>query len=344
MKNLLSKYAWILFVVIPLGFTACDDDPEEEQADKTALVAKIDEAQTILDEAEIGKQVGQYPQEAADDFQTAITAANAINDDEGATQEQVDATTANLQLAIDDFEASVNVEVSPDNLVAYWKLDGNGDDASGNGLNGTLKAGTTARFPDGGSNPMATTNRYGEEGMALHFAHGSNVEVPYSEMLNPDQMSICLWLMADSLMMSRTQYIMSLNKWNTWKFELPNHGKPFLTRKLSDESYVDKDSDPVVLEANQWYQVAITTDQTSWKFYINGVLAVDWPLDNVATPIAADPEVDFVIGSFLPNDVEWEVSSWFSSFHGSLDDIRIYNKALTEGEVTAIWNMEDPGM
>lgn len=342
MKALFSKYAWLLFLIVPLTFSACGDDPEEEAADKTALVALIDEAQTMIDDADIGNLAGQYPQSAVDALQVAVDAANAINDDADATQEQVDATVANLQLAIDTFEESENVEISPENLVAYWKFEGNGDDASGNGLNGTLMPGTTDRFPDGGSNPTATEDRYGESGMALHFAHGANVEVPYSDLLNPDQMSLSLWIMADSLSVSRTQYIMSLNKWNTWKFELPNHGKPFLTRKLSDESYVDKDSDPVVLEPLQWYQVIITTDQTAWKFYVNGVMAVEWPLDNVATPIAADPLVNFVIGSFLPNDAEWEVATWFTSFHGSLDDIRIYNKALTSAEVTALWNMENP--
>lgn len=342
MRNFLSKYAWLLFVIVPLTFSACGDDPEVEEADKTALVAKIAEAETLIDDAVVGNKAGEYPQTAVDALQAAVDAAEAINADADATQAEVDATVANLQLAMDTFEDSVNVEVSPENLVAYWKLDGNADDASGNGNNGTLMPGTIARFPDGGSNPMPIADRYGDAGMALHFAHGANIEVPYSALLNPDQMSISLWLNADSLCVARTQYLMSNNIWNCWKFELPNHGKPFMTRKLSDENYVDKDSDPVVLEPLTWYQVVVSTDQTSWKFFVNGTLAVDWPLDNVATPIADDPTVNFVIGSFLPNDAEWDIATWFTSFHGSLDDIRVYNKALTQAEVTAIWNMENP--
>lgn len=340
MKKRVLKYAWLLMVVLPLGFFGCEDDPEVDPADKTALVAKISDAEAIMADAEVGKLAGQFSQESVDLFQTAIDAASAINDDADATQVQVDATTANLQLAIEAFEASVIVEISEENLVAFWKLNGDGVDASGNSHDGTLMPGLTSRFPDGGTAPTATTDRYGNADMALHFVHGANVEVPYSNDLNPDQMTLSVWLYADSLSISRTMYIMSLNIWNTWKFELPTHGKPFLTRKHTGDVYVDKDSDPVALEAGQWYQVVVSTDQTSWAFYINGVLAVDWPMDNLPTPIAADPDIDFVIGSFLPNDAEWTLDSWFTSFQGSLDDIRIYNKALTAAEVTALYSME----
>lgn len=342
MKKKMLKYAWLVMLVLPLGFFGCDDDPEEDPTDKTALVAKIADADAVIGAAEVGKMPGQYTQESVDTFQDAIDAANSINDDDNATQSMVDATTANLQIAIDTFEESVIVEISEENLVAYWKFEGDGVDASGNSHDGTLMPGLTSRFPDGGNEPAATTDRYGNAGMALHFAHGANVEVPYSNDLNPDQMTISVWMNADSLAVSRTQYIMSLNIWNTWKFELPNHGKPFLTRKLVDSTYIDKDANPFVVEPQTWYQVVIATDQTAWSFYIDGTLAVEWPLDDVATPIAADPTVDFVIGSFLPNDAEWDVAGWFTSFHGSLDDIRIYDKALTAAEVSALYSMESP--
>ncbi len=341
MKKNVLKYVVLIMVMLPLGFIACDDEPEVVEADKTALVAKITDAESAVADAVVGKLAGQYSQTVVDLFQSAIDAAKLINDDVEATQAQVDATVSNLQLAMDAFAAAANVEISAENLVAYWKMDGDGLDASGNSHDGVLKPGLVARFPDAADAPLAATDRYGVADMALHFAHGANIEVPYSADFNTDQMSISLWLKADSLIPGSTQYLMSLNIWNTWKFELPDHGKPFLTRKLSDDSYVDKDANPVVLEPLKWYQVVISTDQTAWSFYINGTLAVEWTLDNVATPIAADPAVNFVIGSFLPNDMEWDKSGWFTSFHGSMDDARIYDKALTTAEVTALWNMEN---
>lgn len=340
MKKNVLKIAMLLLFVLPLGFTACDKEPEVEPADKTALVAKIAEAETIHDDAVVGKLAGEYTQAVVDKLQTAIGAAKLINEDEDATQTQVDATVANLQLAIEDFQASANVEISPEFLVAYWKLAGDGEDASGNDHNGTLMVGPTDRFPDGGTAPQPAADRYGDAGQALHFAHGSNVQVPFSDDLNPDEMTISVWLNADSLSVSRTQYIMSLNIWNTWKFELPHHGKPYITRKLSDDVYLNFDSNPVSLEPLTWYQVITTIDSEKCHFYIDGVHVVEYDIPSTAKPVTADPAVDLVIGTFLPNEEDWDIDTWFTSFHGMLDDIRIYSKALTASEVEALYNME----
>jgi hypothetical protein len=339
MKKMNLNLLWLLVAILSLGVFSCKDD-EEEKADKTALAASITAAEAVYDAAEVGKLAGQYTQASVDAFLAAINAAKAVNDDDAATQVEVDATVSNLDLAVTTFEATVIVEISVENLVAYWKLAGDGVDASGNGHDGTLKAGTTARWPDAGDPPQAATDRYGTAGGALHFAHGANIEVPYSADFNPDDMTISVWLNTDSLWTSRTQYIMSNNIWDCWKFELPNHGKPYITRKLSDETWIDKDANPVALEAGNWYQVVVTHGDGHVIFYVNGVLAVDWDDIGTAAPVAADPSVNLVIGSFKPNDLEWTVETWFTSFHGSLDDIRIYDKALTAAEVTALYTME----
>jgi len=339
MKKMNVKLLWLLVALLTIGTFACKDD-EEEKADKTALAASITAAEAVYDAAEVGKLAGQYTQASVDALLAAINAAKAVYDDDAATQTQVDATTSNLDLAVTTFEGTVIVEISADNLIAYWKLAGDGTDASGNGHDGTLKAGTTARWPDAGDLPQAATDRYGTAGGALHFAHGANIEVPYSADFNPAAMSISVWLNTDSLWTSRTQYILSNNIWDCWKFELPNHGKPFMTRKLSDDTWIDKDSNPVVLEAGTWYQVVVTHGNGHMIFYVNGVLAVDWDDIGTAAPAADDPTVNLVIGSFKPNDLEWDLATWFTSFHGMLDDIRIYDKALTAAEVTALYTME----
>lgn len=344
MKKMNLNFVWLIVALLAIGISSCKDD-EPDPADKVALAASITSAEAVYDAAEVGKLAGMYAQASADALLAAINAANAVNDNAAATQVQVDATVANLDLAVTTFEATVIVEISADNLVAYWKLAGDGADASGNGHDGTLKAGTAARFPDGGNPPMAAADRYGTAGGALHFANGANIEVPYSADFNPTNMTISVWLNTDALIAGKTQYIMSNNIWDCWKFELPDHGKPFITRKFAgtpDAKYLDKDSNPVALEALTWYNVIVAVSTTHCIFYINGDLAVDWDISDmgVTTPIADDPAVNLVIGSFKPNDLEWSVDSWFTSFHGKLDDIRMYDKALTAAEVTALYTME----
>ena len=67
----------------------------------------ISDAQELLDNAVVGTEPGQYPQSAVDDLGDAITAAQAVVDDEDASQAAVDAAVAALSLAIADFTESV---------------------------------------------------------------------------------------------------------------------------------------------------------------------------------------------------------------------------------------------
>jgi hypothetical protein len=249
------SFIWLIVALLSVGVFSCKDD-EPDPADKVALAASITAAEAVYDAAVVGKLAGQYLQASVDALETAINAAKAVNDDDAATQVQVDATVANLDLAVTTFEATVIVEISADNLVAYWKLAGDGVDASGNGHDGTLKAGTAARFPDGGNPPQAAADRYGTAGGALHFAHGANVEVPYSADFNPTNMTISAWVKVDSLIPTRVQYIMSLNIWDTWKFEWNMAAQPGFTRKVAD-GYAEHDAN-VALEALTWYHVIVT--------------------------------------------------------------------------------------
>lgn len=55
----------------------------------------------------MGTDPGEYPQSAVDDLGDAIVAAQAVVDDEDASQAAVDAAVSELAMAITDFEESV---------------------------------------------------------------------------------------------------------------------------------------------------------------------------------------------------------------------------------------------
>lgn len=67
--------------------------------DKTALDAQIDEAEALIDSIATGDQVGQVSADAKAAFQAAIDAAQAVCDDNYATQASIDAQTAALAAA-----------------------------------------------------------------------------------------------------------------------------------------------------------------------------------------------------------------------------------------------------
>ncbi len=66
----------------------------------------ISDAQTLLDEAVVGTEPGEYPQTALDDLSAATQAAQAVVEDEEADQGTVDSALSTLALAITAFEAS----------------------------------------------------------------------------------------------------------------------------------------------------------------------------------------------------------------------------------------------
>jgi len=75
----------------------------ETPVDKGALSNAIAEANALKNAATVGTAPGAYPQEAYDAFAAAIRAAQDVNGDDNATQEEVDAAVAALQAAVDAF-------------------------------------------------------------------------------------------------------------------------------------------------------------------------------------------------------------------------------------------------
>jgi phi13 family phage major tail protein len=91
-------------------FSRVPGDTSPVVVDKSALIATIGEAEDLLAGATVGTGIGEYPQEAYDTFSDAIDAAQAVVDDENATQAQVDAALATLAVAVSAFEATIITE------------------------------------------------------------------------------------------------------------------------------------------------------------------------------------------------------------------------------------------
>ena len=91
-----------------------DAEIPAEEVDKAALAAAISVAENLFEEAVVGTEVGQYPQEAKDAFGAAIAAAKTVYNDSNATQNQVDDAVTALNMAIDTFKAAEIKEASAD--------------------------------------------------------------------------------------------------------------------------------------------------------------------------------------------------------------------------------------
>jgi concanavalin A-like lectin/glucanase superfamily protein len=322
-----------------------DSTPAPPQADKTALQAKVTEAQTLYDGTVEGTKPGQYEVGSKAPFKTVLDAAKAVLADANATQTAVNNATAQLQAAMDTYESHYITEILPDNLIGFWKMNGNAADSSGHGNDGVLTAGHAFY---GAGTPTLTVDRFGRADMAYHFDHGGNIEVPYSASLNPQQMSISVWLKKDTVgrtINTDTYTITSLNRWNGYKFQLQSANKLFYTVHATngtDTTYYDRDDETAVLDNETWYHGVVTFKPGEMDFYVNGDLVKSWT--NVPyNPITLANPINFVIGQDLPTDKYLTVDgdfqvAWGGFWTGDLDDVMFYNVALTGPQVKSIYD------
>jgi len=325
--------------------TSCDDDSDDPIViDKVALATKIDDAQDLLATTEEGVAEGQYERGSKAILQAVIDNAITINNNEEATQTQVDNTVLALTNAMEAYQAKKIVPIAPDALVGHWTFDdGEGTvvtDHSANNFNGTMNV-----APEGwnGGLPEWTTDRYGDVGKALAFNEGSNVKIPYNPALTPGTMTISLWIKADEILESNR--FMGLHSWLGYKFQLQGANKPFFTASTTEGIY-DKDTDPA-LELDTWYHLAVTVGDGNMTFYINGTQTQQW--EDVPGAMSTESTNDLVFGMgsdvYAPTADNYDEDhiiplAWGGYFHGSMDEVRIYNTILSSTQIATIYNQE----
>jgi hypothetical protein len=354
MKNvkLFSKFMIIAATIVAISFAGCKKDDDEDPVNKAALVTKIADAETILNAAVEGTAQGQYLYGSKAEFQTKIDLAKAVNNDADATQVQVDNAVIALDQAIAEFDTKKVTPIAPDDLVGHWTFDeGTGttaNDYSGKNFHGMLKTGHTYF---GAGTPEWTEDRYGNANKAIKFADGANVEVPFNSLLNPQEISISLWMKPDTQASPwANNYMVSLNRWNGYKLQLQDAPKVFFTVKAVDggnEVYYDRDNEDPTINLGEWYHVTVTFKSGEMAFYLDGTPVKVW--DNTpGAAIALDTPINLTIGQDLPTDIYSTDDTspyfvnWGGYFKGVLDDVRIYKTALTSAQVQSIYNLEKP--
>lgn len=353
MKNVkfFSKLIIIATAIVAVSFAGCKKDADET-VDKTALVAKITQAETLHNAAVEGTAQGQYLYGSKAEFQTKIDLAKAVNDNANATQIQVDNAIIALDMAIAEFETQEVIPIAPADLVGHWTFDeGQGTiahDFSGRNFHGTLK---TGHVYFGAGTPQWAQDRYGNANKAIKFADGANVEIPYNSLLNPQELTISLWMKPDVLTTPwANNYMVSLNRWNGWKLQLQDSPKVFFTVKAihgGNEVWYDRDNADPTITMGEWYHVTVTFKNGETAFYLDGTAVKVW--DNTpGTAIALDTPINLTIGQDLPTNIYTTVDTspyfvnWGGYFKGILDDVRIYKVALTAAQVQSIYNLEKP--
>ncbi len=200
------------------------------------------------------------------------------------------------------------------NLIGWWKL----DETSG------LTAADSSVFGNDGTLPNMAGNEWtnGTVGGALEFDGTDDyVSVPNSSSLQlTSALTMAGWIKANSWG-SGTDVDIIARKGE----DNPNNYQLSIADGLATLYLDDGDGSgyrgDTLLNTGQWYHVAATWDGTTVRVYVDGVLDND-PPDLHGNNISTDTRA-FYIGGRSGADL----------LNGILDDIRIYNRALSEAEI-----------
>ena len=169
----------------------------------------------------------------------------------------------------------------------------------------------------------------GVEGQAVRF-NGSNqfAYAPQNSALNlTNKLTIAAWIKPEK---RGTQYVIKKSEQNAingYELSLSSSGKIFFryNQATSKDTYRLDSQSSYPFNGTTWIHVAVTFDGSSIKIYLNGILNSSKSYTS-AVPIAVN-NMTLAIGS--GND-------GYRGLLGAMDDVRIYNIALTASEVNAI--------
>ena len=225
-------------------------------------------------------------------------------------------------MLVNAYSQSIPSYVPTNGLVGWWPFNGNANDESGNGNNGT------------NNNCTFVNDRNGLAASAISL-NGTNayIDVPQSTSLNiTNAVTISTWAFLTSY--SNTVYIGKTftNASSVEPYQLVTDALGHLL------IYVGSSGGPLsyrmsslVLPLNQWVHLTATANGTTFRVYINGVDA-GVTQESQLYPFNGTNNYSVKFGKHR--------GSYFTN--GSLDDIGIWNRALTQQEITNLYTASTP--
>jgi len=195
-------------------------------------------------------------------------------------------------------------------LMAYWPFNGNANDESGNGHNGTVYGATLTTDRKGNPNKA-----YSFDGINDYIGLGTISTAGYTGI------TVSLWLKPVNIN-EVIKCMLTYSGYFVCYYSRFTPGKFFCLFDGSSGGEDETNESSTTMAIENWYHLVGTNDGIYTRLYVNGILE-----NTFLEPIATGSQNSFIGKSS---------SGQFTN--GSIDDIRIYNRALTEQEITALYN------
>ena len=229
-----------------------------------------------------------------------------------------------------NLSAQVPDYVPTEGLVAWYPMNNSGDDGSGNGFNGEVVGSTF------------TTDRFGSEASSAYFdwAEVSGYGNPWHRIeINPGfdgylegTFSVAAWINPEHYYWPQNSAHSAMifgyasRCANTAGLRFSIEGEGALRLRWGNNAI----SEEGAVALNEWQHVVGTISTDSMRVYINGL--------QVGAALAIEGPTS---GCFNIGELHQANGHWYY-FDGAIDDLGVWNHALTEEEILALYNAELP--
>jgi hypothetical protein len=226
--------------------------------------------------------------------------------------------------SIQNIVTSLQSPLSNQDMVAFYSFDGNANDMSGWGSNGTVSGATLSTDREGNAN-----SAYGFDGV------NDYINIPSSTQMSFAKISIAGWIKLDQNIgntQARISCRQGAGSFDNWGLQIyggsygGTNGGNDLVFHTSNGSITTNYIYDANLAINQWIHVAAVNDFDSVRIYINGL-----------------KKVSYLSNGVLPSNINYPIliGQTFGGgfyFPGSIDDIYFFKRPLLSTEILALYN------
>jgi hypothetical protein len=225
--------------------------------------------------------------------------------------------------------------VPTNGLNAWWSFTGNANDGSGHNFNGVVNGATL------------TTDRFGMSNSAYNFVSGNYISLSQSIGASLNTLgigTINIWFKTANS--AGEQLIFKGNYTDAYGEQFSIHLNPTSVNSSNNHFGIKYNSNcspmtspwtlcsnTLLLNDDKWHMITVTIDPQYLKYYIDGILKTVTPTPSATYTNCAS---EISIGRC------WSYEP--SYFIGKIDDIGIWNRALSQEEITSLFNGAPAGV
>jgi hypothetical protein len=226
------------------------------------------------------------------------------------------------KMTVTNYTVNLTEKSLLNDAIAFYPFNGNANDESGNGNNGTVNG------------PALTKDRFDKDSSAYLFnGNGNNINCGKGSSLQIEgDITIYVW----TKLQTTTHGQVIVNKYSRtggkgWLIETNSSGTALFNIRTgtSDNDFHSSGGNSNIFD-NNWHFLVGQRSGNKIKIFIDGIMNSEYNTNNTSS---FNSTVDLMIGvqSDRPSD-----PAAFSK--GIIDDIRIYNRVLSEAEIQQLFH------